>query len=428
MEPDDDAAQLGTDDDEKIVGVGIVFVDGADGLVVESLVPGSGAAACGDVLVGDEILTIQGKDVSGQPAAAIAKLVAGPVGTTVMLTVRRRPNGAIATTSKDDDEHGAWEIKVLEIPRVDFPIDEEHFVPWTKTAAPEAKSSLFQGAGRLLSGVGGAAIQNSVMMQMKNLQTSVQKNSLFENISSHATMVRQSATSAVLPVLKNANQIMQLSSRAAADPRPKDYVMHLYTHPDKYVVMPPSLPAARAGEPPRRALVIERASIETRFVPVEEAEEMTRGKAKIEIFGVLGIATLLHSSYLLIVTGRRCVGHFPHGPVFRVTSTGIRVLGSTSKSGLNQNPLDLSNRAIEFKVRWSSVCMCIACKRHTCVQACVHACIPPYPPIYIGAGGSPRHLHHVFQPRLRHHTYAPTPGSTRRPPLPPPPPCNGPRR
>ena len=80
MEVVDVAAQLGTDDDQKIVGVGIVFVDGADGLVVESLVPGSGAAACGDVLVGDKILTIQGEDVSGQPAAEIAKLVAGPVG------------------------------------------------------------------------------------------------------------------------------------------------------------------------------------------------------------------------------------------------------------------------------------------------------------------------------------------------------------
>ena len=291
-------AEEGSPPASAVVGVGIVFDDAAKGLVIESLVPGSGAA-CGDVLPGDELLTIDGKDVTGKKAAAIAKLVAGPVNSTVVMTLRRRVGSACTALSNEDagekagskGEEAESEVRVVEIERKHFDIDQEHFVPWTEVV-DVAKAPLghgwLHGAGRLWAGV--APMQGTVMQQMKNLQSSVQNNPLFENISSRATMVRQSATSAVLPVLKN----MQPSSSAVSDPRPKDYCMHMYTHPDKYVIMPPALPPPGPGEPARRALVIERATVEAQFLPVEQAEEMTRGKAKVEIMGVLGIARLQH--------------------------------------------------------------------------------------------------------------------------------------
>lgn len=199
-------------DDQKVVGVGIVFDEGASTLIVESLVPQSGAAACGDVLPGDELLTIDGKDVTGKKAAAIAKLIAGPVGSMVVVTLRRRlpdrdESGQANSEDRQSDE-GENEVKVVEIIRTEFSIDQQHFVPWTEVvdvAKAPADRGWAHGAGRLLAGV--TPMQNSLMKQMKSLQTSmqssVQNNALFENISSKAIMVRQSATSAVLPVLKN---------------------------------------------------------------------------------------------------------------------------------------------------------------------------------------------------------------------------------
>ena len=196
--------------DQKMVGVGIVFDEDAKSLVVESLVPGSGADACGDVLPSDELLTIDGKDVTGRKAAAIAKLIAGPVGSTVVVMLRRRrPEMEVQADSEERrGVDGEGEVRVVEIPRMEFSIDQQHFVPWTEVvdvAKAPADKGWASGAGRLLAGV--TPMQNSLMRQMKSLQssvqTSVQNNSLFENISSKAIMVRQSATSAVLPVLKN---------------------------------------------------------------------------------------------------------------------------------------------------------------------------------------------------------------------------------
>jgi hypothetical protein len=370
--------------DQKMVGVGIVFDEDAKSLVVESLVPGSGADACGSVLPSDELLTIDGKDVTGSQAAAIAKLIAGPVGSTVVVTLRRRRTESEIQADGEDrkGEDGEGEVLVVEIPRIEFSIDQQHFVPWTEVVdvakAPAGQQGwvggAVGGAGRLLAGV--TPMQNSLMKQMRSLQTSVQtsvqNNSLFENISSKAIMVRQSATSAVLPVLKNIQpskavrrgrtcvrlhhartgrsarkpvhtgvhrappRLTDPSLQAASDPRPKDYCMHLYTHPDRYVVMPPALPAMAPGEPARQAIVIERASHQVHCVRVEQAEEMTRGSAKVNIMGVLGIAHLQHASYLLVVTGRQVVGYMPHGLVYRVTQTGIRILSPPSKGTLSQ--------------------------------------------------------------------------------------------
>jgi hypothetical protein len=173
------------------------------------------------------------------------------------------------------------------------------------------------------------------MKQIKSLQTTVQSNSLFENMSSKAMMVRQTATKAVLPVLKT---IGHTSHPPIPDPHPKNYCMHLYTHPDKYVVMPPALPAPELHQPARQAIVIDRASVEVECLDVDHAQEMMRGKAKVSIVGLLGIARLQHASYLVVVTGRQVVGYMPHGLVYRVTHTAIRVLGPGSKAGISQVP------------------------------------------------------------------------------------------
>ena len=194
--------------EKKVVGVGIVFDDDATGLIVESLVPGSGADACGDVLPGDEILTIDGKDVTGKKAAAIAKLVAGPVDSTLVITLRRRSFSESTSSIPEKDGEGdklegkcESEVRVVEIVRVEFSIDQDEFIPWTKivdaaktpagtAAAAEATARGWaEGAGRIL-----AAGQGSIMKQMKSLQTSVQTNALFENLSSKATMVRDAST------------------------------------------------------------------------------------------------------------------------------------------------------------------------------------------------------------------------------------------
>ena len=64
--------------------------------------------------------------------------------------------------------------------------------------------------------------------------------------------------------------------------------------------------------------------------------------------GVLGIASLQYSSYLVVATSRQVVGHMPHGLVYRVTSPDMRVLGPASK-GVSK-PLELSHRAMEVKL------------------------------------------------------------------------------
>jgi len=215
-------------------------------------------------------------------------------------------------------------------------------------AKPPPGKSWAQGAGRLFAGV--APLQGSIMKQIKSLQTTVQSNSLFENMSSKAMMVRQTATKVVLPVLKT---IGHTSQPPIPDPHPEHYCMHLYTHPDKYVVMPPALPAPELHQPARQAIVIDRASVEVECLDVDHAQEMMRGKAKVSIVGLLGIARLQHASYLVVVTGRQVVGYLPHGLVYRVTHTAIRVLGPRSKAGISQVPAPfppLSSSTIFFQM------------------------------------------------------------------------------
>eukprot|EP00960_Hanusia_phi_P072112 767704-Hanusia_phi.AAC.6 len=330
--------------EEKNVGVGIVFEEpvGASPLRIESLVPGSGADACGELKQGDELLTIDGVDVEGKSAADLAKHFQGPAGTTVILTLRRKD-----AEDEEKDVNLEDEVVVVEVPRIEFSIDGEQFVPWINFQQADADSArtrisegIRKGADRLWAGV--APLQGSLMKQMKNLQTSVQNNALFENISNRAIMVKQVATSAALPVLKN----IQREVTPQVDPKPKDYCMHLYTFPDKFVIMPPVLPVPSSKAAKREAIVIDRSSIEISCIAVEEAESMVRGKAKAEVMGVLGIANLMHASYLILCTGRQTVANLHCGVMYKVSSTSVRVLNKRS----DPNPLELSNRAIEYKL------------------------------------------------------------------------------
>ncbi|EKX50055.1 PDZ_CTP_protease and SacI domain-containing protein [Guillardia theta CCMP2712] len=330
--------------EEKIVGVGIVFdeKEGGTPLRIESLVPGSGADACGELKQGDELLTIDGIEVEGKSAADLAKYFQGPAGSTVILTLRRKES-----EDEEKDANLEDEVVVVEVPRIEFSINDAQFVPWINFQPSDSEGSrsrfsegIRKGADRLWAGV--APLQGSLMKQMKNLQTSVQNNAIFENISNRAIMVKQVATSAALPVLKN----IQKELAPQVDPKPKDYCMYLYTFPDKFVIMPPVLPTPSSGAAKREAVLIDRSSIEISSLAVEEAESMVRGKAKAEIMGILGIANLMHASYLILCTGRQMVASMHCGVIYKVSSSSVRVLAKKS----DPNPLELSNRAIEYKL------------------------------------------------------------------------------
>lgn len=96
----------------KVVGVGIVFDESSlDRLRVESLVPGSGAARCGEILPGDVLLTVDGIDVAGRKVSDLAPMFAGPAGSTVILTLMRGEENGIPTGADKldvSDEVGAF--------------------------------------------------------------------------------------------------------------------------------------------------------------------------------------------------------------------------------------------------------------------------------------------------------------------------------
>lgn len=109
----------------KTIGVGIVFAEAPSGLKVESFVPGSGAQMCGELQAGDKLLTVDGIDVTGKKPADLAPLFAGPVGTTTIVTVWRsekQENGEGEAVCVDD-------VKMVEIPRLDFSVEEGQVQP-----------------------------------------------------------------------------------------------------------------------------------------------------------------------------------------------------------------------------------------------------------------------------------------------------------
>eukprot|EP00802_Teleaulax_amphioxeia_P019476 Tamp_19711.p2 GENE.Tamp_19711~~Tamp_19711.p2 ORF type:complete len:142 (+),score=19.03 Tamp_19711:162-587(+) len=73
------------------VGIGAYFQRSAadnGGLSVKSLLPGSPAAKCGKIKVGDIILKVDGDDVYGKKLAELAEVLLGPTGSKVTLEFR----------------------------------------------------------------------------------------------------------------------------------------------------------------------------------------------------------------------------------------------------------------------------------------------------------------------------------------------------
>lgn len=78
----------GTDVKVEITGIGAALAAQQDVLVVGKVLEGGGAAAAG-ILVGDEILAIDGVSVGTMDFNAAMQRIRGPVGTTVIVAVRR---------------------------------------------------------------------------------------------------------------------------------------------------------------------------------------------------------------------------------------------------------------------------------------------------------------------------------------------------
>ncbi len=85
---DDVSSQL----DGSVTGIGVVLERRDRGLVVQTVLPGSPAERAG-LDPGDQIVTVDGRDVRVEPAAAVVDDVRGPVGTTVELGLEGGPDG-----------------------------------------------------------------------------------------------------------------------------------------------------------------------------------------------------------------------------------------------------------------------------------------------------------------------------------------------
>jgi hypothetical protein len=55
-----------------------------------------------------------------------------------------------------------------------------------------------------------------------------------------------------------------------------------------------------------------------------EAADITRGRAKMEIMGILGIATIACASYLVICTSRQYAATLPQGQVYKAVDIDLR--------------------------------------------------------------------------------------------------------
>lgn len=85
---DDVSSQL----DGSVTGIGVVLERRDRGLVVQTVLPGSPAERAG-LDPGDQIVTVDGRDVRDEPAAAVVDDVRGPAGTTVELGLEGGPDG-----------------------------------------------------------------------------------------------------------------------------------------------------------------------------------------------------------------------------------------------------------------------------------------------------------------------------------------------
>ncbi|HEU4384121.1 MAG TPA: carboxypeptidase regulatory-like domain-containing protein [Anaeromyxobacteraceae bacterium] len=77
----------------ELAGIGVQFTPRGEALRIMAVLPGGGAAEAG-LLVGDEILAVDGRPVSELGMEGSAQAIRGPEGSTVTLRVRRGPDGA----------------------------------------------------------------------------------------------------------------------------------------------------------------------------------------------------------------------------------------------------------------------------------------------------------------------------------------------
>ncbi len=70
------------------VGIGVTILQVADGVEILEVNPDGGANDAG-LMVGDVIIAVDGKSISGMETADVSSMVQGDAGTTVLLTVRR---------------------------------------------------------------------------------------------------------------------------------------------------------------------------------------------------------------------------------------------------------------------------------------------------------------------------------------------------
>ena len=80
----------------------------------------------------------------------------------------------------------------------------------------------------------------------------------------------------------------------------------------------------------RTSPVIQKSSMQVQSVDLSDAAEITRGRAKMEIFGVLGIASQQCASYLIFVTQRVHAATFPQGDVYRAVDVELREVSGES--------------------------------------------------------------------------------------------------
>ena len=82
----------------ELTGIGAVLMARNDVLVISDLMPGAGAAQAG-LVVGDEILSIDGQSVLELGFNGAVQHIRGPEGTCVPITIRRAADRSLITIS-----------------------------------------------------------------------------------------------------------------------------------------------------------------------------------------------------------------------------------------------------------------------------------------------------------------------------------------
>ncbi|MGH9885715.1 MAG: carboxypeptidase regulatory-like domain-containing protein, partial [bacterium] len=84
---------------ENSAGIGVQIMPYGDGLRIVGVLPGSGAEAAG-LVVGDQIVAINGVPVAGMGIVAATDRIRGAVGTSVMLTLRREGHDVVRAVER----------------------------------------------------------------------------------------------------------------------------------------------------------------------------------------------------------------------------------------------------------------------------------------------------------------------------------------